>query len=324
MQIINFKTYGIQKASALYQLWNDEYGFIFPISSELFLRNTLSTPGFLDEASYVAIDNHEAVGFITTKIYQHHIPVATYDGIGWINLIFVKKEYRNKGIGSTLLEMATKQLTDLGITKIYLGKDYQNFFPGLPKDLKSYVEWFQKRGFDALYETNDLINHHLLNTNLSFLPYHNQKEYDLHLLKKEEVSLLRQFFQENFPGRWLVEYEDYLTNGGTGLEFIVCTDTNKKIVGFCRIGTFKTPINQSAYSLTWRNRFNQLGGIGPLGVNKDHRHNNIAYNLIVYALNELKQRGCDEAIIDWTNLLDFYRLFGFELWKTYIYFEKRI
>lgn len=323
MQFLNFNEYGLNHLSELNQMWNDEYGFIFPISDQLFLNKTIETPGFLNEASFVAIDGENPVGFITSKIYEHQFKIEAYNGVGWINLIFVKKGYRKKGIGSTLLELATTKLIKKGVKKIYLGKDYQNFFPGLPKDLKIFNDWFIKRGFNGLYETNDLINNHLLKTNLTQLPYHINHNYDIHLLRKDEIDGLRVFFQINFPGRWLVEFEDYLIHGGKGFEFVVCT-SGSQIVGFCRIGTSKTPINQSAFSLTWRARFENLGGIGPLGVDKDHRHNNIAYNLIVYAIEELKQRGCQEAIIDWTNLLEFYRLFGFELWKSYTYFEKNI
>lgn len=323
MQIIDFNAYDLSKLNELNQIWNDEYGFIFPISDQLFRRNTIETKGFLKDASFIALDDDNPVGFITAKIYQHSIPIESYSGVGWINIVFVKKQYRKLGIGSTLLEKATEKLVEKGVHKIYLGKDYQNFFPGLPKDLKIFNDWFIKRGFNGLYETNDLINNHLLKTKLHFLPYHDNHNYDIHLMKKDERDGLRVFFQSNFPGRWLVEFEDYLCNGGKGEEFIVCT-TGDQIVGFCRIGTSDTPINQSAFSLTWRERFDVLGGIGPLGVDKEHRHNNIAYNLIVYAIDELKKRGCQQAIIDWTNLLEFYRLFGFELWKTYTYFEKNI
>ena len=323
MQIIDFKTYGLDNLCVLNQMWNDEYGFIFPISDQLFRYKTIETPGFLSDASFVALEDNQVVGFITSKIYQHVIPIEAYLGVGWINILFVKKGYRNLGIGSALLEATTNQLVAKGVKKIYLGKDYQNFFPGPPKDLKSFYEWFTKRGFNGLYETNDLINDHLSKTKLQPLPYHENRNYDIHLLQEGERDGLRVFFQNNFPGRWLVEFEDYMQNGGSGKEFIVCT-SGSQIVGFCRIGTSDTPINQSAFSLTWRDRFEHLGGIGPLGVNKDHRHNNIAYNLIVYAIEELKQRGCNVAIIDWTNLLEFYRLFGFELWKSYTYFEKNI
>jgi GNAT superfamily N-acetyltransferase len=33
---------------------------------------------------------------------------------GWINVMFVEKEYRHQGIGQDLLDRIEKQLTDLG------------------------------------------------------------------------------------------------------------------------------------------------------------------------------------------------------------------
>ena len=307
-------------------MWNDEYGFIFNITEGLFKRNTYGTPGFLEENSFVAIEDNEPVGFIISKVWDYPMYQESFQGIGWISLIFVKKEYRNRGIGSTLLDEATNGFKQLGITKLYLGKDYQNFFPGLPKDLKSNGAWFSKRGFEALYETNDLINLNPQGFTASLKEYHDNREYNIHLACEKDFPRMQKFFEESFPGRWVVEFLDYVKYGGNGNEFLICTNSLQEVVGFCRLGTNETPIEQIGFSLTWRAKpsFVKLGGLGPLGVSKDYRHNNIAYNLLITGLMELKKRGCHEAIIDWTNLLDFYRMFGFELWKTYIYTQKNL
>ena len=98
-------------------------------------------------------------------------------------------------------------------------------------------------------------------------------------------------------------------------------DQLNNVCGFCKLQTFDTPINLIGYSLTWRNRFDRIGGVGPLGVDKDYRHKNIAYNLLVSAINELIDRDCQKAIIDWTNLMELYRKFGFEIWKSYTYLQ---
>ena len=324
MQILSFEEYGKEKALELYQLWNWEYGFIFPITKELFMRNTYATPGFLENESYVALVDNKPVGFIIDKIWQHQIELEQYLGIGWISLIFVKSEYRNQGIGTRLLDNALSAFKKRAINKIYLGKDYQNFFPGLPKDLKAFHEWFVKRGFQALYETNDLINLNLNSFKMPLVEYRSKEQYTIKLLEEKDIPSMQKFLEDNFPGRWLVEYCDYLKQGGTGNEFLICINSLHEVIGFCRIGTNDTPINQIGFSLTWRKRFSCLGGLGPLGVAKGYRHQNIAHNLLVKAILELKYRGCDKVIIDWTNLLELYRLFGFELWKTYTYFEKNI
>ena len=58
--------------------------------------------------------------------------------------------------------------------------------------------------------------------------------------------------------------------------------------------------------------------------NRDYRHKNIAYNLLVSAIDKLYSEGCKNLIIDWTNLMDLYRKFNFEIWKTYWYVQTKI
>ena len=307
----------------LRNLWNDELGFIFPITEELFNRNTYLTNGFLLDCSYVAMFDNIPVGFIISKVWNTTKVDGLYENTGWISLIYVSKKYRKQGIGSKLISLVESDFKDLGISKINLGKDYQNFFPGLPKDLKEHLDWFTKRGYTALYETNDLVNLNL-NQNLLNLEFKSDNKYDIRLCTKDDFPELIRFMEKNFPGRWLVELKDYIKNNGTGCEFVVCVNNKKRICGFCKIGSYKTPIELISFSLTWRDRFLRLGGIGPLGVDSDFRRQNIAYNMIVFSVNYLKSIGSNALIIDWTNLISFYRKFGFEIWKTYIYIEKNL
>ncbi len=318
---LNFQKFNKEDILNLRNLWNDEFGFIFPMTKELFERNTYLTRGFKENISYVALDNNKPVGFIINKIWETTNVDGIYENIGWISLIFVSKKYRKLGIGSKLLELTESNFRKLGITEINLGKDYQNFFPGLPKDLKQYLDWFKKRGFEDLYETNDLINNRLQKFNLKQKP---NNDLEVRTATKDDFKELINFMEKNFPGRWLVELKDYIKNEGTGKEFIICLTKDKKIVGFCKACSYNTLINQISFSLTWRERFIRLGGIGPLGVDANFRKQHIAYNLIVKAIEELKNANCEEAIIDWTNLLEFYRKFDFEIWKTYIYIKKNL
>ena len=45
----------------------------------------------------------------------------------------------------------------MGKNRLYLGRDLLNYFPGLPIELKNNAEWFEKRGFNQLGNTCDLI-----------------------------------------------------------------------------------------------------------------------------------------------------------------------
>ena len=84
MEIIHLNKY--EKLDELYQIWNAEYGNIFPISAELFNRNI---ENIYMKASYVAIDDEKLVGFVIGKVWHDLYEIKGYDEIGWISLIFV-------------------------------------------------------------------------------------------------------------------------------------------------------------------------------------------------------------------------------------------
>ena len=321
---VSFKDFGKERIINVINLWNEEFGFIYPITPELFKRNTYDTKGFSSESSYVAIIDEKIVGFVINKIYDHEIKIAKYDATGFISLIYVKRQMRKLGIGSELLNLSLTYFKSLGVKKVHLGSDYQNFFPGLPKDFKEELPWFIKRGFNSPYETNDLIHYVNHFENYNFKPFKDNVNYQIKFLEKEDILSFKQFMEENFPNRWYAELLDYLKDDYLGSDYVIATNEQNKVCGFVRLGNKNTPTAKIAYSLTYRARFSHLGGIGPIGVDQNIRKNNIAYNLLVFAINYLISEGATEIIIDWTNLLSFYRQFNFQIWKSYFYLNKEI
>ena len=79
-----------------------------------------------------------------------------------------------------------------------------------------------------------------------------------------------------------------------------------------------------SFSLTWRARFSNLGGIGPLGIDPNYRKKHLGYDIVSSAVNHLIDEGAEQIIVDWTGLLEFYRHMGFEVWKSYFYSSKKI
>lgn len=299
-------------------LWNKTYGYIYPINEEL-LRRNLSN--MYESASYVVYNEDEMVAFIISKIWQDEFEIPGYSEIGWISLMLVDPKYRNKGIGTKLLGLAETEFKKNGKTLINLGKDYLNFFPGLPVDLKNSVDWFVKRGFSRSYDTFDLIKN-IKGHSLNKLSLKNKNiEYRIASIK-DKYELLA-FIKKNWPGRWLKESIDYFENGGSGEEYVIGLD-NQKICAFAKIGYPNTNINLISYSLTWRNRFDALGGIGPLGVDSAYRHQNLGYDIVSFANNVLLDNNVSNIIIDWTGLLDFYRHMEFEVFKSYYYMSKKL
>ena len=295
------------------ELWNNEYGFIFPISNELFERNLSNA---YDEGSLVVLIDNNPVAFIISKIWSDEYNINGYDEIGWINLIYVHPKYRKQGIGTKLIETIESEFKKLNKKIYYIGRDYLNYFPALPHDLKNSLEWFKKRGYETSYSTYDLICH-----NKELKPIVN-KELEFRPATVFDKEILIEFMKKNWPGRWTKEAVDYFNNGGTGSEYLLCVLDNK-VIAFAKVCYPDTNILLISYSHTWRNRFDALGGIGPLGVDKEYRGRHLGHDIVAFAKNTLLEKNVSDIIIDWTGLLDFYRPFGFEVWKSYYYLTKK-
>ncbi|HOM68314.1 MAG TPA: GNAT family N-acetyltransferase [Candidatus Paceibacterota bacterium] len=102
---------------------NREKGLLVPI------EKSKIKPIFL-----VAEEKGEVVGFI----WAHFIQYGFFK-YGTIDEFFVKKEFRGKGIGTTLLRKAIKELEKLNPKMILVGTEKEN---------KEAIKLYQKVGFE--------------------------------------------------------------------------------------------------------------------------------------------------------------------------------
>ena len=309
----------INDKNEIFKIWNKELGNIYPISEELFKRNSSNLS---NDLSYVAIDeNKQIVGFILSKIWNDEFKILSYDESCWINLIYVVPKSRRLGIGSKLLELVEKEAKKIGKKNLFLGKDYNNYFPGLPVDLKNSLPWFEKRGFVRPYDTYDLIKK-IKSPCLSKINLRNDS-YVFRISNLDDKDKIIDLVKRNWPGRWLKELLDYYNNGGDGSEYVIALD-NDIVCAFAKIGYPHTKCELISFNMTWRDRFDALGGIGPLGVDASYRKRNLGFDIVAYANNILVENNVSDIIIDWTGLLDFYRNMGFEVFKSYFYMSKTL
>ena len=288
-------------------LWNSELGFIYPIAGDVFNQNVILYP-----QKYVlgAFDKDKLVGFIVGK--KNITDIVSYVDMGWISLIFVSKKYRKQGIGSHLLEEVEKYLD---VKTINVGKDINNFFPGVPCDFDWVTDtFFIKRGY-----TDGGYTHDVININPQKIQLRN-KQYQFKVCTLNEKEALLAHMRDNFPGRWFYDVDDYFKDGGKGDEYVICLDGNK-VIGFARINDRK--FKHISYNITWYQRFNNLGGIGPLGVDSAYRGQDIGFDIVAFGINTLLERKISEILIDWTSILAFYRQFGFEVWKSFKFLSKK-
>lgn len=293
------------------KLWNDEVGFIYPISDKVFLHHTLNSKFLAKNSSFIALFNNEVIGAIISKNYIGE-EISAYIDRSWISLFYVAKKYRNKGIGSTLLNKCLESLKRSRQTECFIGQDIGNYFPGIPCEFDSLTENFLiKRGFSSFGYTHDLILRDKTKIKRSF-----DNRYEYRYLDKNNLNERKElldFMKNNFPGRWEYELSEYYKNELAFDNYYIALD-RKKIIGFVRVN--KEDNENISYNITWAKRFNNLVGIGPLGIDKEYRKMGISREMINSLLIDIND-DCD-ILIDWTSLMTYYQQFGFEVWKSYL------
>jgi GNAT superfamily N-acetyltransferase len=70
--------------------------------------------------SFIAYNSCELIGFITVIFSKNRF---SYENCYWMITLFIKEEYRRKGIAKKLLKYVEKELSKLHIRNIYLWTD---------------------------------------------------------------------------------------------------------------------------------------------------------------------------------------------------------
>ena len=133
----------------LIELWNQTMIFD-PVSADKFRTQVLLDENFDRELCLLARTKDRVVGFILgIKRRFPYLERGLEPDRGWISLMFVAKEFRRRGIGTSLVCEIEKRLLYLGAETITLAAYSPNyFFPGI--DIQGYPEaaaFFEARGY---------------------------------------------------------------------------------------------------------------------------------------------------------------------------------
>jgi len=82
---------------------------------------------------FVAEENKQIVGFIWANFIQY-----AFSKFGYIEELFVKKQFRSKGIGRSLVKTIMKKFKDLKVAAVFVTTEKEN---------KEAIELYQKLGF---------------------------------------------------------------------------------------------------------------------------------------------------------------------------------
>lgn len=305
----------------LVDFWNKELGDHYPMREDLFKQNSFEDKNICLLGSAIALnDENQVIGLVVAKRWnEDDLNVDMNKEVGWIQCLLIDSSFRNRGIGTALLEKAELALVEEGVQTILIGRDPWHYFPGIPYEYSNLNRWFEKRGYTNNGSDHDLIAHY---NDQSDFKMPSLDEVEFALLKESEKEQLLSFLHRCFPGRWEYEAIHYFKKGGTGREFVVIKK-NKKIIGFCRVNDSESPfIAQNVY---WSPLLNgHLGGIGPLGVDSEERKKGYGIAIVKAGISTLRSRGIHNIVIDWTGLVDFYGKLGYTKWKSYSKYSKSL
>jgi len=209
------------------------------------------------------------------------------------------------------------------VKKIYFGGDPQNFLPGLPGSLENdYLFLLEKAGYrrrGIVYDLYQDISQKISDEML-------QKKIKLKLCaekvtKKTEPILLK-FLKKYFPERWYFEAEN-IRRIPDGIEDYWILRTGNDLLGFARTNTFKSSYLGSNINWCYRWQKNSCG-LGPIGIADNWRGKGYGIYLMTNIIQYFKQKGYRHMIIDWTDLVDYYKKIGFEPYIKYTMLEKKL
>jgi GNAT superfamily N-acetyltransferase len=308
----------ISDCASIVAIWNAACGASLAINARLVEYTTRASTGAI-QAGQIALEHDQPVGFVLATALPNDPHTSPRD-LGWIDAIAVAPRFQNQGIGNALLAWAEAFLRAQGCTRARLGGGLRPFAPGLPTELNR-ADFFHKRDFVARAGSERVwdVARDLRGLNLTGLP--RPVRFETRPAQPDDANALGEFFVREFPNRWRYEYTEFLRASGSFTNYHLLF-TARGIDGFARL-TFENserPIERffpHALPRPW-------GQLGPIGVSKDARGQGYGRALLDAALVYLRAQGVRGCIIDWTDLVDFYRKFGFAPHREYVMLLKSL
>jgi len=305
---MNRKTINESKAD-LIALWNQEFEKSYPLTDRLINEKIIEPKDVVPEGSYSLYNQEDLVGTIVLKFYQGSDKKS--QGNAYVSLIYVNPKYRKTGYGSVLLNDAIRICTENGRTILYIGGDNNCLFSGVFLEDNEFTHrFFKKQRFNIAYKNYNLI--------CKTPPQIEADGYEYSILKTpEELEDLFHLIRKYFPVRWFQDVENCQPE-----EFLVAKEEGK-IIGFVRINYPK--FSKLANSTNLYPLYRCLGGIGPVGIAPEKKGLDFGNNMVKQASKVLFDHGCSDIIVDWTNLIDFFKNSGFlDICNQYILYELKL
>lgn len=307
-------------------IWNAACGADLAISARAMRYNSLPPTGARQEGR-LAVRDRRPVGFVLASAPSGSDPAALPPETGWVAAIAVHPDQQRGGIGAALLAWAERWLAEHGCTHFRLGGSLRTFAPGLPSGLGS-ERFFRRHGYknrptDGVTwdVAHDLRAYAWLPDAYAGPPgaagppaMAAGPALTARPARPGDEEALLAFLRREFPGRWRLEAQGFLHDGGRISDFMLLL-TADGVDGFCQL-TFEDSLRPlDRYFMHRLPR--PWGQLGPIGVSQACRGMGYGATLLDAGLRRLCADGVAGCVIDWTHLLEFYGRFGFRPYRRY-------
>jgi beta-N-acetylhexosaminidase len=243
---------------------------------------------------HVALCDEDVVGFVGVDVGEA--------GRAGIPLVLVAPEHQRRGVGSALVVRAVLGLSQGRTHKIGAGSGGLRYlWPGIPRDLKGAVAFFDALGWEAGADTIDLVQD--LRDYRTAPGVFERPLGTIAVGTAHDLDEVIAFEEAVFPN-WLRFYRE------PG-DFLVARDDAGEVVGALR---FAGPDADLAVRPLLGDH---AGVIGEVGVAPWVNGHGIGTAMVAKAAELLRDTGVRMCHIGWTGRERFYTRLGFKPWQRY-------
>ncbi|MDO4499638.1 MAG: GNAT family N-acetyltransferase [Erysipelotrichaceae bacterium] len=312
---MEIKQYLQEYEGQVVDLWNRCCTFD-PIDIKKFRKQALFDDNFNPELSWVALDGDKVVGYILAmKRIFPYLERGTEPERGWIDVMFVDKEYRRQGIGTKLLKLAEDKLKEMGAKNITLAAYSPSyFFWGLdPDHYPESIAFFEKHGYKGYEEHfsmgKDLHGFEIPEKTKEKIKAAEEKGYKfINFDYKYSIELL-EFMKNEFGGGWKRNALMAMQNNTAEDVLFLVLNKDGKICGCCNRAIDGNPM-----------RF------GPIGIAKSERNAGLGSILLDMVCFEMCKKGIYRMFFITTDEPGrrYYERNGLTVFRRFITYKKEI
>lgn len=266
------------------------------MNSEIYDLYTKCFPNYpIKESLFILLLAPEKAHIICKRVGNKLIGFSMIHGNS-ISLLCVDEHYRNNDIGTELLKLSEKFISNTRADKIILGRGRYYLLQGVPHDDNSVVPFFEHRGYLALWTSVNMclsLNSFQVD-NIIIPPCPGNVKF--RFISRDKMHQLLNAVEDAESG-WLGIFQDCA-------DPIFIAESNGIILGFEIL---------SPYGGRFIFSTEQVGCVGCVGVINKARNKGIGRQMVVKGIEWLKNQGCTSVELRYVELVDWYKKIGFEI-----------